>query len=71
MMLRSDLTEQARDQMLLLQRRFELFSEGPFVEELEDLFQTKLEAKEDFEWALEYAFIKFSGQFAEAWQRQL
>lgn len=74
MMVRSDLTEQARDQMLLLHRRFELFSEGPFVEELEGLFQKKLETQEDFEWALEYAFLEFGDsddrpleQIVETW----
>lgn len=58
MMVRSDLTEQAAEQMLLLQKRFELFGEGPFAEGLAGVFGRKLAAKEDFEWALEYAFLE-------------
>ncbi len=59
MMVRSDLTDQAMEEMLLLQRRFELFGEGPFAEHLADLFEGKLAAQQDFEWALEYAFLEF------------
>ena len=62
MMVRSDLTPAGRDQMLLLQKRFELFSEGPFAEELSELFGQKLDEGKDFEWALEYAFLEFGHQ---------
>lgn len=60
MMLRDDLSEPARERMLLLQKRFELFVGGPFEEQIAHLFQRKTAAKEDFEWALEYAFFEWS-----------
>ena len=41
MMLRDDLSEPAQERMLLLQKRFGLFSGGPFEESLAALFQRK------------------------------
>lgn len=58
MMLRDDLSKPAQERMLLLQKRFGLFSGGPFEESLAALFQRKIAAKEDFEWAIEYAFLQ-------------
>lgn len=60
MMLRSDLSGSAHRGMLLLQKRFELFSGGPFEEEAARIFQQTVSAKEDFEWAIEYAFFELT-----------
>ncbi|MEJ5260961.1 MAG: hypothetical protein WHS88_12310 [Anaerohalosphaeraceae bacterium] len=60
MMLRDDLSEPVRERMLLLQKRFELFSGGPFEEEITRIFQRKISDKEDFEWAVEYAFLEWA-----------
>jgi hypothetical protein len=59
MMLRDDLSESSRERMLLLQKRFELFAGGPFEEQVAELFERKIAAQEDFEWALEYAFFEW------------
>lgn len=60
MMLRDDLSETVRERMLLLQKRFELFSGGPFEEEIAQVFQKKITVGEDFEWAVEYSFLEWT-----------
>lgn len=60
MMLRDDLNEPVRERMRLLQKRFDLFSGGPFEEEIVRIFQRKISEKEDFEWAVEYAFLEWA-----------
>lgn len=69
MMARSDLTEQAMEQMLLLQKRFGLFSQEPFSKELAKMFEWKVAAKTDFEWALEYAFLELGAGQKEPLER--
>ena len=69
MMARSDLTEQAMEQMLLLQKRFGLFSQEPFFKELASMFEWKVTAKTDFEWALEYAFLELGAGQKEPLER--
>ncbi|GEM_PF-922833 len=69
MMLRDDVSEPARERMLLLQKRFELFSGGPFEEEIARIFQKKISDKEDFEWAVEYGFLEWAQSRREPLRR--